>query len=234
MMEKCLLSVDWDYFIYSGYRNFGSYVENKRTIIDLWYKRYILSKRKGEDIRRYFRLSKDFQSFWHKIKGTFGLIKGIKVYVSDSHALSYQIALDNKCNTVYLFDSHADLGYGGLESLKFEVNCGNWLGKLFIDKKIDKAHIIYSPFTLEKPHYFNFINKLYNINYPKLEDLDTGIDIDVIHIARSGAWTPPWYDEEFFKFINSLRLPYKIVDCPIRRWDPGKISFADEIYYLMA
>ena len=233
-MGRSLLSIDWDYFIYSGDKNFGSYIENKRTIIDLWYKRYILFKKKGKDITKYFSLSGDVEKFWDLIKGKFNFMKGIKIYVTDSHSLSYSLAIDNNCDTVYLFDSHADLGYGGLQSLDFEVNCANWLGKLFRDNKIDKAYVIYGPFTLEDPCDFDFMNKLYNINYPKLEDLDIDTDISVIHIARSGAWTPPWYDEDFFKFTNNFGLPYIMVDCPIRRWDPGRLSFSDEIYYMMA
>ena len=37
--------------------------------------------------------------------------------------LSYSVAKDNGCSNVYLFDAHADLGYGGLPSLNFELNC---------------------------------------------------------------------------------------------------------------
>ena len=62
-MGRSLLSIDWDYFIYSGDKNFGSYIENKRTIIDLWYKRYILFKKKGKDITKYFSLSGDVEKF---------------------------------------------------------------------------------------------------------------------------------------------------------------------------
>jgi len=233
-MKKCLLSIDWDYFIYTGNRNFGSYTESKRTIIDLWYKRYIVSKKKGEDITRAFSLSKDIDKFWDRIKKTFVFKKNVKVYVSESHALSYDIAVDNGCNVVCLFDSHADLGYGGLQSLDFEVNCANWLGKLFKEGKIEKAYIIYSPFTLEKPCYFDSMNNLFNIEYPKLEKLDRNMDISVIHICRSGAWSPPWYDEEFSKFINDLGIPYRIMDCPVRKWDTSNISLSNEIYYMMA
>lgn len=233
MMIKCLLSIDWDYFIYTRNRNFGSYIENRRTIIDLWYKRYIVSRKRGEDITKAFSLSKDVDRFWEKIKKAFIFEKNIKVYVSDSHTLSYDIAADHGCNVVYLFDAHSDLGYGGLQSLDFEINCANWLGKLLKDGKIEKAYIIYSPFTLENPSYFDYMNRLYDISYPKLEELDRGINIPVIHICRSGAWSPPWYDEEFFKFINGLGLPYRMADCPVRKWDTSNINLSNEIFYLM-
>ena len=198
-MDTSLLSVDWDYFIYTQKENWGSYIENNKNIINLWYKRYIQSKAKGKNIKKAFQLSLDVDNFWEEIKKYFEFGKNIKVYVSDSHALSYDIAKENGCNRVYLFDAHSDLGYGGLSSLNFEVNCANWLGKLLKSKLIEEANII-----------------------------------SAIHICRSGAWTPPWFDDRFFQFIKELGVPYKIIDCPTRKWDTKNISFSDEIYYLMA
>lgn len=228
-----LLSIDWDYFI-EAQKNWGSYTENKRTIIDLWYKRYLQLKAQGKSLQKLFRLSLNVDRFWGKINSLFYFEKEIKVYVSDSHALSYEIAKKNRIKTVYLFDAHADLGYGGFPSLNFEVNCANWLGKLLKDKLIHDTKIIYSPFSTEKPKDFTSINKTYNVQYPSLYDLSQGIKISAIHICRSGAWTPPWFDVRFAQFINALGIPYKIIDCPARKWDTQNISFSDQINYLMA
>lgn len=234
-MGKCLLSIDWDYFIYTQKQNWGSYMENNKNLINLWYKRYIQSKARGKDIRKSFQLSSGLvDTFKKKIKEHFKFMKGIKAYVSDSHALSYDIAKDQGCNEVYLFDAHADLGYGGLPSLDFEVNCANWLGKLLKDRRVEVAHIIYSPFTTEKPEYFKQINDNFNVQYVGLSDLDTGIEVSAAHICRSGAWTPPWLDERFTQFVNALGIPYESIACPARKWDTENMSFSDQIYYLMA
>jgi len=232
-MGKCLLSIDWDYFIYARY-NWGLYLENKKNLLDLWYKRYMQAKARGEDIQKAFRLSPEAGTFWNKIKKYFKFDKNSKVYVSDSHALSYKIAAENNCQAVYLFDAHADLGYGGLASLNGEVNCSNWLGKLLNDKIIKEANIFYSPYTAEKPEYFKTMNSIYNIGYCDLKDLDESIAVSAIHICRSGAWTPPWLDNKFTQFINALGLPYKIVDCSERKWNTFDISLSDQIYYLLA
>jgi len=234
-MERCLLSIDWDYFIYTKY-NWNSYLENNRGLIDLWYKRYIQAKARGEDIQKAFQLSSELDTFWSKIKKHFKLVKNIKVYVSDSHALSYKIAKENDCKAVYLFDFHADLGYGGLSSLNFEVNCSNWLGKLLKDKQIKEANIVYSPHTTEKPEYFEPMNSIFNINYYDFNDFadfDKSTVVSAIHICRSGAWTPPWLDNKFTHFVDSLGIPYKIVNCPERKWDTSSISLSDKIYYLI-
>jgi len=235
-MKKCLLSVDWDYFIYTRY-NWGSYLENNRSLIDIWYKRYIQAKARGENIQKAFRLSSEIDTFWNKIKKHFKFAENIKAYVSDSHALSYKIAKENNCKIVYLFDYHADLGYGGLSSLNFEVNCSNWLGKLLKDNQIKEANIFYSPYTTEKPEYFKPMNSIFKISYYDFNDFncfDKNIVVSAIHICRSGAWTPPWLDNKFTQFIDTLGIPYKIVNCPKRKWDTANIDLSDKIYYLMA
>lgn len=219
----CLLSIDWDYFIFCKEEEQYSFLENSKNIIDIWYKKYIAYKEKGENINNYYSLSKEVDNFFEKIKSKFIISNNTNVYVSDSHKLSYYISKNYKCDTVYLFDAHSDLGYGDDSTLDFEVNCANWLGKLLKDKYIKKAYIIYSPYTLESPNLFKNINKLYNIKYVSFENIKSEINVSAIHISRSGAWTPPWLDKNFFEFIEKLNLPYKLINCPIRKWNPKKI-----------
>ena len=104
------------------------------------------------------------------MKQIFEFDSHIDVYVSDSHAFSYKIAKKYDCEDVYLFDAHSDLGYGGLSSLDFEVNCANWLGKLLKNKQVDEAHIIYGPYTAEKPENFQEMNEHFHIDYPEITD----------------------------------------------------------------
>ena len=81
----------------------------------------------------------------------------VRIYVSDSHALSYKIAEKFEVDEVYLFDAHSDLGYGGLASLQFNVNCANWLGKL-LQNRIIKKHILFTVLLQKKNQ--NFLMKL--------------------------------------------------------------------------
>ncbi len=232
-MEKCLLSIDWDYFIYTK-NTWGLYLENKKSLIDLWYKRYIQAKARGKNILKAFQLSPEVDTFWNKIKKYFKFEKNIKAYVSDSHALSYKIAKECNCKVVYLFDFHADLGYGGLASLNHEVNCSNWLGKLLKEKQIKEANIFYSPYTVEKPEFFKPMNNIFNIRYYDFNNFNKCIVVSVIHLCRSGSWTPPWLDNKFTQFVDALGIPYEIVNCPERKWDTVNISLADQIIYLLA
>ncbi|NLU51748.1 MAG: arginase [Clostridiaceae bacterium] len=231
---KCLLSIDWDYFIYTKNEYWGSYIENKKSLIDLWYKRYFQEKALGRDIQKSYILSKEWETFWEKIKKHFIFSDNTKAYVSDSHALSYNIAKENNCPIVCLFDSHADLGYGGLSSLDFEVNCSNWLGKLLKENHIKEAKIIYSPYTMEKPEYFKQINNTYNIEYCNFSDLNKSFEVKAIHICRSGAWTPPWFDDKFIQFIDKMGITYEIMNCLERKWDTINTTLSQQIDYLMA
>jgi len=228
------LSVDWDYFVFTENEYQGSYLENKRSLIDEWYKRYIISRKSGRDIRKSYKLCPEVKSFWIKIKKYFRFSDKVKVYVSDSHSLSYKIAKECKANSVCLFDAHSDLGYGGAASLNFEVNCANWLGKLLKENAIDSAIIFYSPYTTENPGYFKQMNMRYNIRYESLDSLKSRTEISAIHICRSGAWVPPWFDDDFFKFVDELNMPYEKAELMERKWDPENMSLADEINYLLA
>lgn len=229
-----LLSVDWDYFVFTESTYQGSYLENKRSLIDEWYKRYIISRQKGKDLRDLYRLSPEFRSFWKKIKEYFKFSDSTKVYVSDSHSLSYEIAAKNHADTVYLFDAHSDLGYGGMSALNFEVNCANWLGKLLKEGIIERAFIIYSPYTAENPEYFKAMNSRFNITYTGLDSLKRWSDVSAIHICRSGAWVPPWFDGEFMEFVGILDMPYEKINLMERKWEPEKMSLADRINYMLA
>ncbi|MDN5277226.1 MAG: hypothetical protein PWR01_1191 [Clostridiales bacterium] len=233
-MGKCLLSIDWDYFICSKAKGY-SYIENSKNVLDVWYKRYFVLKRQGKDLEDLYSLSPEVRDFWEKIRQKFIIKPRVKVYISDSHVLSYNIARDNRCTSVYLFDAHADLGYGGLHSLNFELNCANWLGKLLKDGVIQKANIVYSPYTLEKPHDFKEINGMYNVEYITRESIPTGIEVAAVHICRSGAWTPPWYDVKFLKFVRDSGLSnLEFIDFVPRKWDTRNISLSQQINYMLA
>jgi hypothetical protein len=228
-MGKNLLSIDWDYFIPIKREWGGSYIESKTNLISLWYMRYFKGKKDGQDIEKIIDIGKKAMRVWDSIYRYFNISNNAKMYVSESHKLSYDIAKENNCKGVISFDAHSDLGYGGIKSLNFEVNCANWLGKLLKERVINKANIIYSPYTYEKKEDFNEMNKFFNINYSKGEVINRKVDISVIHICRSGAWTPPWLDEKFYNFVNGFKKQYEVINCPHREWNPDKLSLSEKL-----
>lgn len=237
MLNNILLSIDWDYFIPIKEEWTGSYIENRRNIIGLWYKRYIRGEQYGENIENYLYVDKEAKEFWENIKKIFLFTKSTPIYISESHKISYKIAKKYNCTEVISFDAHSDLGYGGLQSLDYEVNCANWLGKLLKEGTIKTAKIIYSKYTMECKEQFEEITNNYDVKFKKFKcDCDNNIikrDICAIHICRSGAWTPPWLDNKFFEFVKRCNFNYKNIDCNKREWNVDKLTLADKLTYLM-
>jgi len=165
-MGGVLLTVDWDYFMPYMKEWKGSYAENKSNILKHWYRTYIESYIKGIDITKSMDIGGEEKDFWDNIVEKFQLENVHKIVVSESHEMAYEIAKEGDLREIYSFDAHSDLGYGGIESLNFEVNCANWLGKLFRDGLINEANIIYSPYSAERAEDFKEINERFNIKYP--------------------------------------------------------------------
>ncbi|MGI6668892.1 MAG: hypothetical protein ACOX4M_05590 [Acetivibrionales bacterium] len=85
-MEKCLLSIDWDYFIYTR-NNWGLYLENKRCLVDLWYKRYVQEMARGRDIQKEYQLSSELHAFWSKTRKRFKFAENNRLVMRNSPAL---------------------------------------------------------------------------------------------------------------------------------------------------
>lgn len=231
-MSKSLLTIDWDYFIKVYSKELKSYQESEYNILSEWYKDYLDCKERGVNIKKLFGLSKEVEHFWEKIEENIDIKEKEPIILSDSHKVAYNIAKQKKCDTIYLIDAHSDLGYGGIKSLEFEVNCANWLGKLFKEKEIKKAYIIYSPYTHEQIQDFKEIIDTYDIEFLSFKELikkKKEIKIDALHICRSGSWTPPWYDKEFLKFLYRSRRELTGNLQELRTWEPKGLNLADQI-----
>lgn len=224
-----LLTIDWDYFMPYIHIMNTSYMENKSNIENHWYKMYLENKYLGRDITKTMGTADFLRGFWDKLSDKFKFDYKTKLIVSDSHKEAYYAAKEFDCREVYNIDAHTDLGYGGMESLNFEVNCANWLGKLFKDHVINKGDIILSPYSMEEPDDFDEINHNFNIEYKGIDAIEESTEVKAIHICRSGAWTAPWLDCEFEEFIKEPGLQCEIRDMPERVWDVDSIDLAKQI-----
>lgn len=235
-MKKCLLTVDWDYFIATKLTHITSYAENRQNIMQTWYKLYFEYKNKHIDIKKLFRLGEEVNTFWEDIKTNLKIKKDIPLIITESHIDAYEAAQRFECDSVYLVDAHSDLGYGGIQALNFEVNCANWLGMLLKDEVIDEAKILYSPYTHEEVADFKEITNLYGACFVKQEEFlhpEEALEIEAVHICRSGPWTPPWYDYQFDYFCNEAGG--RLINEPpaIREWDTEHINLANQIEFML-
>jgi hypothetical protein len=87
---------------------------------------------------------------------------------------------------------------------------------------------------VEKPEDFRQINKIFKIKYRTWDSIPAHVEVKAIHICRSGAWTPPWYDQNFINFVDKVGLPFKNMGCKPRKWDTKKLSLSEQITYMMS
>lgn len=232
-MKSVLLSIDWDYFM-PYVRNFKcSLRENRRNAIKNWYKLYFDDKDEGIDVVKKLRIGNIINGFVSKLKSRFNISPQTKIIITESHKEAYEIAEESGLKEVYSFDSHSDLGYEGVKSLDFEVNCANWLGKLLKDHLIYYAGIVYSPYTIERPGDFEEINNTFHVRYYTWNSIPKEESVPIIHICRSGPWTAPWLDNKFSNFIKEFKLKYKFFKCPERKWIPEKLNLSQRIDCMM-
>lgn len=125
-----------------------------------------------------------------------------RMYVAESHLMLWHlISKYPECDIVSL-DAHHDCGYA--ESRISRIESSNWA---------------------EAALRFGFINSL-KLYYPEWRrDLAEGVpkkeptavkfglprrqSYDLVFVCRSGAWTPPWYDPEFWEFVTVSGLKIK-------------------------
>jgi hypothetical protein len=232
-MKQVLISVDWDYFIDTKKTAVYSLRENHRNIYRRWYKEYFKNPR----IPFLYGLLPKMESFWAILGQQYHLNPSTLLFVSESHKYSYYLSKILNCHKVINFDAHADLGYGGLAGLETYTHCANWLGRLVTTSQVNEAEIVYSPYTHEKAADFSaFLQSTVAIRFTRLDHLEALEHDEVvagIHVCRSGAWTPPWYDQELDRFINASGLRRKKGFIKTRSWKPAQLTYAQKLDLLL-
>jgi len=225
------ITIDWDYFIPDALKGTSCQYETEYYLLNWW--------RGFEERYGKINTSGVEKRFWSVLRDYFLLPN--TVIVSDSHKYAYDVMFG--CDLVINFDAHHDCfdvpkpcdvkalsnSYFDEKTLnKVRMGCGNWGG--FLLRSDDKLKFIWvNPNTYGKfpfPREFddrievcgneNIIGK-----FEDLISLNMGhkITINSLHICRSGAWSPPWLDDKFIKFVlKSEARP--IVVGPRDNWHP--------------
>ena len=159
------------------------------------------------------------RDFWGKI--LFGDFQPL--YVSESHSAMEHILkfFPSGCE-VTLLDAHHDCGYGQ----DSEATCGNWAARSLKSKKVSKLHLYYPEWrrTCPEPSHETHPTSV-NYGLPPQPTL-----YDVVHMCRSGAWTPPWFDSKLRKLIKESKLKVQYIDDYItKKRSPATIEEAKAI-----
>ena len=205
-----LLSVDWDYFFdLSGEKTdqwaLYDWGHSEKWGSDLlgviWQSRAIGFTHYGLPLPT---TTGEEATFWSR----FRFSEDAELYVAESHKAAISPVVAEGITEVWNYDAHHDAGYDKAALLTVmndqRVSCQDWLLGYKVTNGLTgkNMHVRYPKWRAyalkEEPT-------------PPLKGIDRAVDdgepvdtiFDRVFIARSGAWTPPWVDEQFQELVAS-------------------------------
>jgi len=233
-----LLSVDWDYFVPSIDRELVESAQGLRipyaprggeifpdALLDgLWDSRTAALLAGGHALPG---TSGEEDAFWSH----FRIDPAARLYFADSHAQAAHPAVRTGVTEVWNFDAHHDCGYEGAWDDPLQlgwVGCANWMCAYALAG---------AALRVRYPSWRRDI--LWREAAPLCRaerEIDDGrvvpVTFDLIFVARSGAWTPPWLDERFDAFIATAPVAQQVCldhTWRIRRLDPVWLRHLQEL-----
>jgi len=210
---RTMLTVDWDFFVPEKAEWDWGHKEQPIFLSAIWALRVMGFYAQGLDARQEVRSSGQERTFWSQVRNRFDLNTVKAVLVTESHADAYHAAKLWQVGSVYNFDAHADLGYHGIANLQLSAGddptCEDWLGRLVLDGV--RAVVAYPAHSLEHEFDNQRFSQLQTMTGRAqltlastiLAGVRTPIPVTVLHLCRSGAWTPPWLDGRFLMLAMS-------------------------------
>lgn len=219
MTKRVLVSIDWDYFIDCGGLETLSLRENYANIYLRWYKEYF----QNPLFMFSYGIHPGLENFWKSLKQRCSMDEAC-LWISESHKYSYHLCRSLNCRRVISFDAHSDLGYGSIFGEREHIHCANWLAQLLRCRETKEAQVVLSPYSMEKPGDF----ETDKVCFCRMDDLLMGEDETVggVHICRSGAWSPPWYDGELMRFIELSGITKRKGSLKPRPWKPATLDYS--------
>lgn len=222
-----LLSLDWDYFVPSidlefiewGTRRVpyalptGEYFSD--DMLDaLW------DSRAAALLRHRIPLpgtSGEEERFWER----FHIAPGASLYYADSHAQAVHAALRMGITEVWNYDAHHDCGYEGalddVDRLGW-VGCANWM--CYYSLRGAGLHVRYPSWrvggAVREPAPLCPVDRAI--------EGDPTCSFDLLFVARSSAWTPPWLDRTFMTFLDAAPVDRRV--CLDHHWHRRDIDDA--------
>ena len=202
-----LLSVDWDYFVPAIDHGFvrsdrgapvpfvlpGGETFPDALLDGLWDSRAAALLAGGQALPG---TSGDEATFWHR----FQIDPPARLYFADSHAQAAQAAVRMGVTEVWNFDAHHDCGYEGAwdDPLRCGwVGCANWMCAYALSGA--SLHVRYPSWRLDA--FRREVTPLCPVQLAIDDGCAVPLTFDVVFVARSSAWTPPWLDDHFETFL---------------------------------
>lgn len=222
-----LLCVDWDFFFPSpaagGPRSQYDHLyawpvaEDSHHTEVVWEDRLRALDAAGLPLPR----CTGYEGFWERF--TFSP-RAILIY-ADSNAWAAHLwpsdlaSTDKSWESVHLYDAHHDAGYRNNHA-SFEewlasgdgIRCENWM--LAHAWAGTALHCHFPPWreSLDWPPEEPLVEVAMSID----DGAPPDVEFDLVYLCRSGAWVPPWCDDQFEEFLRSAPLPRGIY--PENQW----------------
>lgn len=182
--------------------DWGFSESNGKSIMDfLWVDRAATFLLRGVDMPV---VNDEWRTFWDR----FDLSDNPPLFVGDSHMWAGHevVATQGDWEEVVSFDAHHDLGYNGKEFEtspgQYSVTCENWL-RFYAEVVGAMTTVVYpdwkiKAFALEESFdaKSSVICRMFNAKFNRR------LKPDLVFVARSGTWVPPWCDKQFKDFVR--------------------------------
>lgn len=197
-----LLSVDWDFFFpipendYEFLYDWGHSEDIPFMKDGIWEIRASSFIRSGRELPI---TNGDEDIFWQR----FNFHNNAVLYYSESHVRIYNEEILKNIDMVWNFDAHHDT-YHTIKQIKKlgKVSCENWVAAVIMSgikvknffpkwKTWDMKGVISLP-------YQNDNGKKFHEPFMR------------VFVCRSGAWTPTWIDDSFWRFIDTCPVNNKV------------------------
>lgn len=221
-----LLSIDWDYFCPphpSACRHWRLFEVNEGsglapTVMDaLWTERAVCLFRAGLPLTA---LAGDPAAFWDRFRFT----PRCRLYLMESHQHAADPELRRlvrRGDQVWNFDAHHDCGYRGdvwQIVAQAEPSCEDWM--LFYGLRLAELHVRYPAWRAANP---TDQQSLWEHEAALDDGQAPGVRFGAVVLARSDAWTPPWLDQRFERFLAAAPMGFERIGPPLRArgWNWG-------------
>lgn len=220
--DRNLLVIDWDFFFHNKLEGdivYGNERHNDVLLYDwghreakmfiegyLWESRAIGFLINDLPLPMTTGLEKDF---WHR----FRIAKSAKLFIADSNACAAEDQVEDRIGSVSLFDAHHDSGYRP-ESLgrthRGIFQCEDWM--LLYEMRRAYLEMFYPPWRtrgaeIEPKPIARVKQRVFD---------PAGCYDDLLYhrvfICRSGAWTPPWIDADWWNFVQACPVASSLIN----------------------
>lgn len=213
-----ILSIDWDYFFPNSEPYDMGHSEHHGTELAtlLWMNRaHCKNILTGENLLTTY-VPTIPSDFWKKI-----LKNKPTIYLAESHYRIWPLIENEMFAQVTSLDAHHDCGYKTLNMNKLYVDCSNWAAVGMKLARIGRMDLYYPSWRIIGSE--GSIKGIGHHPTSTKHGLPEPAKYTKIFVCRSGAWTPPWWDQTFQNFIRESECPVESLESV----DPRGISLEE-------